>query len=230
MKGDYCSACRLPAAAAEWNCKPMEVICKPVGMNQANCYIVTDQQKALVIDPGDEASLLEALINALNVKVQGIVLTHAHFDHIGAVDALIEKFGTDVYVNKAEFDFLQNSRANGSSVFGLPPVTLKAQPKELKEGEQKIGDFTIDAYYAPGHSAGSTILAIGDNLFTGDVLFQNSIGRTDLPSGDAQQMKDSLNFLKSLTKNYTVYPGHGPSTTLDYEKTHNPYLLYNLLG
>lgn len=208
----------------------MEVICKPVGMNQANCYIVMDQEKALVIDPGDEADLLDALIQSLGVQVQGILLTHAHFDHIGAVDALIKKFGVNVYVNAAEFEFLANSMKNGSSSFGLPAVTMKAQPVELKEGKQEIGSFTVTAYYAPGHSAGSTILEIGDNLFTGDVLFQNSIGRTDLPTGSVQDMKDSLNFLKSLTKDYIVYPGHGPSTTLNYEKTHNPYLIYNMLG
>lgn len=209
----------------------MEVIVKPVGPAQANCYVVVnDQSHALVIDPGDEGSELSTMLHAMNVTVDGIILTHAHFDHIGAVDQLIDEFKVNVYVNAAEFDFLNEPLKNSSAVFmGTPQVTLKAKPVELKEGANKIGTFDITAYYAPGHSAGSTILEIGDNLFTGDVLFQDSIGRTDLPTGSVTQMKDSLNFIKSLTKDYTVYPGHGPSTTLNYEKTHNPYLLYNLL-
>ncbi len=208
----------------------MEVICKPVGPVQANCYMVLQDGHCLVIDPGDDAQMLDQMLKAMNVTVDGIVLTHAHFDHIGAVDKLIEIYGVDVYVNAAEFDFLSKPEANSSGLFeGIDRMSLKAKPVELKEGANRIGTFDVTAYYAPGHSAGSTILEIGDNLFTGDVLFYESIGRTDLPSGSAEQMRDSLNFIKSLKKNYTVYPGHGPSTTLDYEKTHNPYLMYNLI-
>ncbi|MBF0579366.1 MBL fold metallo-hydrolase [Erysipelotrichaceae bacterium RD49] len=209
----------------------MEVICRPVGPVQANCYIVlNDDSHALVIDPGDEGKMIADLLKGIQAKVDGVVLTHAHFDHIGGVDELIAEFGVPVYVNAAEFDFLSTPEKNSSAVFaGVPHMTLKAKPVELKEGTNKIGTFDVTAYYAPGHSAGSTILEIGDNLFTGDVLFASSIGRVDLPTGSAKQMKDSLNFIKSLTKDYTVYPGHGPSTTLNYEKTHNPYLLYDNL-
>ncbi|UNT95969.1 MBL fold metallo-hydrolase [Allobaculum mucilyticum] len=208
----------------------MEVICKPVGPVMANCYIVTDHGHALVIDPGDEAGELKALIAALNVKVDAVLLTHAHFDHIGAVDGLVREYGVDVYVNPQELDYLSSPQKNSSASFmGIPHVSQQTHPVAFKEGENQIGTFTVTAYYAPGHSVGSTILEIGDNLFTGDVLFENSIGRTDLPGGSVEQMRDSLNFIKSLTKDYTVYPGHGPSTSLDYEQTHNPYLLYNLL-
>ncbi len=209
----------------------MEVICRPVGPVQANCYIVLkDDNHALVIDPGDEGKMIADLLKGIQAKVDGVVLTHAHFDHIGGVDELIAEFGVPVYVNAAEFDFLSTPEKNSSAVFaGIPHMALKAKPVELKEGLNTIGTFDVTAYYAPGHSAGSTILEIGDNLFTGDVLFASSIGRVDLPTGDAKQMKDSLNFIKSLTKDYTVYPGHGPSTTLNYEKTHNPYLLYDNL-
>lgn len=214
-----------------WKVSHLEVICKPVGPAQANCYIVLNNGHAIVIDPGDEGKELAAMLHAMNLTVDGLVLTHAHFDHIGAVDALMEEFGVNCYVNAAEYDYLQKPEKNASAAFmGVPKLSLKTVPVELKEGLNKIGTFDITAYYAPGHSAGSTILEIGDNLFTGDVLFQDSIGRTDLAGGSVQQMKDSLNFIKSLTKDYTVYPGHGPSTTLNYEKTHNPCLLYNLLG
>lgn len=208
----------------------MEVICKPVGPVQANCYIVMENGHALVIDPGDQGQEISSMLHAMNVQVDAILLTHAHFDHIGAVDTLMKEFDVDCYVNPAEFDYLQNPDKNSSSAFmGIPHLSLKTVPVELKEGLNTIGPFKVTAYFAPGHSAGSTIFEIGDSLFTGDVLFQESIGRTDLQGGSVEQMKESIAFLKSLTKNYTVYPGHGPSTTLDYEKTHNPYLLYNLL-
>ncbi|MCF0246550.1 MAG: MBL fold metallo-hydrolase, partial [Ileibacterium sp.] len=136
----------------------------------------------------------------------------------------------DVYMNPSEFDFLYDPKKNSSAAFmGFPPLKLSAKPLPLKEGSQKIGSFEVNAWYAPGHSIGSTIIQIGDCLFTGDVLFAGSIGRTDLATGNADQMRQSLNYLKDLTKNYEVYPGHGPATTLDYEKAHNPYLIYSLI-
>lgn len=205
----------------------MEVICQPVGPFQSNCYIVMENGQCLVIDPGDDANQISQMVKALGLKVDGILLTHAHFDHIGGVDALMEEFNAPCYINPAEIEALQHPVLNGSNSFmGVPPMILKTKPIAFKEGENKIGSFDVMAYYAPGHSIGSTMFAIGNNLFTGDVLFQNSIGRVDLPGGSAQQMRESLNFLKSLKQNYVVYPGHGPSTTLFYEQSHNPYLLY----
>ncbi len=208
----------------------MEVICKPVGPVQANCYIVMDNGHALVIDPGDEANRLEDVIRATGSIVDGIVLTHGHFDHIGAVDELAKAFDTQVYINPKEMEYLADPKKNASASFmGIPRLSLATTPIALKEGENTIGTFTFNAYTAPGHSIGSTILEIGDNLFTGDVLFAGSIGRTDLPSGSVSDMRDSLAYLKSLKKDYVVYPGHGPSTTLDQEKATNPYLMYSLI-
>lgn len=208
----------------------MQVITQPLGPVEANCYIVIENKNALVIDPGDDAKTLLGMIRSLDVKVQAILLTHAHFDHCGAVDDLIDEFHVDVYMNPAEYDFLRDSAKNSSSAFmGIPRLSLNAMPMPLKEGKQKIGDFEIDVFYAPGHSIGSVIIAIEDCLFTGDVLFAGSIGRTDLMTGNADQMRESLRFIKSLTKNYEVFPGHGPATTLDYEKKHNPYLVYNMV-
>lgn len=206
----------------------MEVYTQPTGPVQANCYIVTDQGKALVIDPGDDASVIENIVKAHQVEVEAIVLTHAHFDHCGAVDTLAELWHCPVYVNPAEAEFLSNPNKNSSSLFGLPSLILKTRPEVLKEGEQTIGSFDVKAYYAPGHSIGSTMLLIGKNLFTGDILFQGSIGRTDLPTGNADQMKESLERIKSLPGDLMVYPGHGPVTTLEREMKTNPYLLYSL--
>lgn len=208
----------------------LTVIQQPTGPVQANCYIVLNGKNALMIDPGDDPEILKGMIATEGCTLQAILLTHAHFDHCGAVDELVKTYGVNVYMNPAEFDFLNCPAKNSSSAFaGVPHLSLSTKPMELKEGEQKIGDFDVTAYYAPGHSVGSTIIEIGDNLFTGDVLFQDSIGRTDLETGSAADMRKSLEFLKSLTKDYTVWPGHGPSTTLDYEKRHNPFLIYPLI-
>lgn len=205
----------------------MQVICQPVGPVEANCYIVLENEKALIIDPGADAPVLKGMIQSLGAKVEAVLLTHAHFDHIGAVDELVKEYGVDVYLNPLELDFLEKPEKNASASFmGIPKMSLTSKPVPFKEGKQQIGSFEVTAYYAPGHSAGSTILEIGDCLFTGDVLFNNSIGRTDLATGNADQMKQSLAFLNSLTKNYEVYPGHGPSTTLDREKKTNPYLIF----
>lgn len=205
----------------------MQVICQPVGPVEANCYIVLENGNALIIDPGAEASRIQEIISSLDAKVQAVLLTHAHFDHMAAVDDLIQEFRVDVYMNPLEFDFLSDPAKNSSSAFmGIPKVSLNARPLPLKEGKQKIGDFEVTAYSAPGHSIGSTILQIQDCLFTGDVLFNQSIGRTDLATGSREQMKESLDFLKNLPGNYEVYPGHGPSTTLDWERKNNPYLIF----
>ena len=208
----------------------MQVITQPTGPVEANCYIVVKDQKALMIDPGDDAEILKGMIKSLNAELQAVLLTNAHFDHCSAVDEILEEFGVDVYMNPLEFDFLADPAKNSSAAFyGFPPLKLNAKPLPLKDGEQKIGSFEVKAWSAPGHSIGSTIIQIEDCLFTGDVLFAGSIGRTDLKTGNADQMKESLSYLKNLSGNFEVYPGHGPATTLAWEKTHNPYLMYSLI-
>lgn len=208
----------------------MKVICKPVGPVMANCYfVINDQNHCLIVDPGDNAKLLSKTINSLCVEVDGILLTHAHFDHIGAVDKLAKDFNADVYICEKEFDFLSDPTKNASAVFmGVPKLVIETQPKALAIGLNTIGTFEVKAYYTPGHSIGSMIFAIDNDLFTGDTLFQGSIGRTDLPSGSDTQMKKSLKFIKSFKTNFTIYPGHGASSTLEIEKAQNPYLIHNM--
>lgn len=205
----------------------MQVICQPLGMAAANCYLVIDENRALLIDPGEQFPALARMLNDMGAKLEAVILTHAHFDHIGGLDAILDRFNVDVYMNPKEFDFLTNPRLNASHSF-MTSVTSKAHPVALKSGENKIGGFDVDAYFCPGHSVGSTVLKIGDNLFTGDVLFQGSIGRTDLPTGDDKAMRESLQFLNKLPDTLIVYPGHGPSTTLGQEKMYNPYLAFLL--
>lgn len=203
----------------------MKVIQQPLGPVQANCYLVMENHHALIIDPADMLPNLKDILNQHECTLGAIVLTHAHFDHISGVDKIVNEFGCDVYLNPNEFDFLQDPDLNSSSAFYMD-VTCNAKPKPLVEGKNEIADFEIEAIYCPGHSIGSTVLKIEDCLFTGDVLFQGSIGRMDLATGSVSSMKQSLKKMYELDKDYKVYPGHGPTTSLSKEKKWNESLKY----
>ena len=203
----------------------MKIITKPLGPVQANCYLLIENGHALMIDPGDTYPGLDLILKENESVLDAIVLTHAHFDHIGGVQWVCDTYKVDVYVNENEVDFLKNPDSNSSSSF-MMDVYCDVTPKVLKEGNNRIGYFDAEAIYCPGHSIGSTVLKIKDNLFTGDVLFQGSIGRTDLYSGSQMMMMNSLKKLTQLDSDYPIYPGHGPSTSLKIEKKFNDYLIY----
>lgn len=203
----------------------MKVIQQPLGPVQANCYLAMENHHALIIDPADILPNLDEILNQNDCTLDAIVLTHAHFDHISGVDKIVNKFGCDVYLNPNEFDFLLDSNLNSSSAFYMD-VTCNANAKPLIEGKNEIAGFEVEAIYCPGHSIGSTVLKIEDCLFTGDVLFQGSIGRMDLATGSVTSMKQSLKKLVQFNKDYKVYPGHGPTTSLSQEKKWNESLKY----
>ena len=203
----------------------MKVIQQPLGPVQANCYLVMENHHALIIDPADTLPNLDEILNQNDCTLDAIVLTHAHFDHISGVDKIVNKFGCDVYLNPNEFDFLLDPDLNSSSAFYMD-VTCNANAKPLIEGKNEIAGFEVEAIYCPGHSIGSTVLKIEDCLFTGDVLFQGSIGRMDLATGSVTSMKQSLKKLAQFNKDYKVYPGHGPTTSLSQEKKWNESLKY----
>ena len=203
----------------------MKVLQQPLGPVQANCYLVMENHHAILIDPADMYPNLEFILKENECTLEAIVLTHAHFDHISGIDKIVDAFHCDVYLNPNEFDFLQDPDLNSSSAFYMD-VTCGAKCKPILEGKNTIAGFDIEAMYCPGHSIGSTVLKIEDCLFTGDVLFQGSIGRMDLATGSVSSMKQSLKKLVQLDKDYKVYPGHGPSTSLSQEKKWNENLKY----
>lgn len=129
----------------------------------------------------------------------------------------------DVYVNPHEVQFLINPDLNGSNAF-FTHVVSHAKPRTFKEGLMTIGAFDVEVFFFPGHSIGSTVFKIDDKLFTGDFIFQGSIGRMDLETGSEYAMFQSLKKFIQFDQNYPIYPGHGPSTTLDLERRWNPYL------
>jgi hydroxyacylglutathione hydrolase len=204
----------------------MDARCFTVGPLQENCWIVRreDSDQALVIDPGDEADRLIDAVEGLTVDA--ILLTHTHFDHVGAVAALARHTGAPVYCPKLEVPILQDIN---SYVFpGFGPYEPYDPEETVEGGEQlTLAGLDIEVIFAPGHSPGHVCYSIADEqvLLGGDVLFRGSIGRFDLPGGDAQTLLDSIaNLLNTLPDETRVLPGHMGTTTLGRERATNPFL------
>lgn len=168
------------------------------GNLEENCYILIDNDKCLVIDPGDDYFKIKKEIGLL--KVVGVLLTHKHFDHIGALNDLLASYDVTVY-----------SKDN------------------LSEGINTIDCFTFESIYTPGHTIDSVTYYFKSDkiMFTGDFLFKNNIGRCDLPTGNFDMMKKSLFKIKKYEADTIIYPGHGEDSTLDYEFNNNYYLFTN---
>ncbi len=198
----------------------MKVITTVVGTLRTNCYLLIDEgsRLAAVIDPGDNAEALAALIAREEVTLKYILLTHGHRDHTLAAPALHELFpDAAVYIHRLD--------ANGSGIYHYPLEGVIDGLNYYDEGDTlPLGSLTISVLYTPGHTAGSVTLKVGDALFVGDTLFAGSCGRTDLPGGDPMEMLASLRRLGRLEGDYTVYPGHMDSTTLAREKQYNPFI------
>ncbi|TVX95471.1 MBL fold metallo-hydrolase [Cohnella terricola] len=199
-----------------------------LGALQTNAYVVVnaDRTSAVVIDPGTADGALMRKLDGL--KVEAILLTHAHFDHIGGVDHLRRKYGCPVYLHSAEKDWLTDAGKNGSARWAdvTPPITTDLPDHELADGQELtfVGE-TFLVKHTPGHSPGSVSFLVGDLLFAGDALFRRSIGRTDLPGGSQDQLSRSIREkLYSLPDEVLVLPGHGPETTIGEERRENPYV------
>lgn len=201
----------------------------PLGPIQTNCYIIEESGgQCLIVDPGEEAERIIQIVDGAGLKPIAILLTHAHFDHIGAVDAVRDHFGIPVHIHPAEQEWLSNPDLNGSSRYpGLPVVRNREAEHLLAEGELELGPFAMDVRHTPGHSPGSVSFIFEDAGFAvvGDTLFRQSVGRTDLPGGDTATLLASIHDkLLTLEDDCIIYPGHGPATTPDYEKDANPFL------
>ena len=193
----------------------MTITSLAVGSIGTNCYIVYDEttRAAVVIDPSDEAELVEARIGALGLRVRAILLTHGHFDHGGDAERIRKLSGAPVYLHPADL-VLPSWLTHG----------LRAD-RDLADGDQLVFDgLRFQVLLTPGHTPGSVCFLCGDALFSGDTLFAGSCGRTDLPGGSWHEILASLRRLAELEGNYTVYPGHGDPTTLDEERRYNPYM------
>ena len=188
----------------------------PLGDYQTNCYIVHEENSTdcLIIDPGYEPEIISSYLEEKGLTPEAILLTHCHFDHVGAVKDLAAQYDCKVFLDKKEL--------------AMPPM-LTNGPLYYTDGygdgdTLTLAGIPIQVLETPGHTPGSVCLIMEDTLFSGDTLFAGSCGRTDLPCGDAWAMRDSLRRLAALSENYRVCPGHGPSSTLNREKQTNPYL------
>ena len=194
----------------------LQVHALALGAYQTNCYIIHDDSSkaCCVIDPGYTPEVVLDKLFDLGLTLEAILLTHGHFDHVGAVQDLAAETDCDVYIAEADLS--------------LPPMITNGKLYYTHTypaaGMLNLAGLTIRVLPTPGHTPGSVCLLVEDTMFSGDTLFQGSCGRTDLPGGSWEQIAASLKTLAALPGDYRVLPGHGGETTLDRERQSNPYL------
>jgi hydroxyacylglutathione hydrolase len=197
-----------------------------VGQLQTNCYILESQGHAVIVDPGDEPERILRFIKDLNATPTRIVATHTHFDHVLGVNGVQRATKTLFWIHADDLPMLQSMQSRVRQFMGFevpPPPKVDGY---LKDGDSlKLGDEKVRILHTPGHSPGSISLSGNGYVLTGDALFNQSIGRTDLPGGDLNTLIHSIREkLFKLDDDTTVYPGHGPETTIGDEKLANPFV------
>ncbi len=201
----------------------------PLGPLQTNAYVLYNEEKeAVLFDPGGDGAAFVSWLREQKLTPQAILLTHAHFDHIGALEEVRQAFACPVYLHEAEKQWLLDPVKNGSARMGRVPIKTTPADHLLKnDGALEVGSFSFKLFHTPGHSPGSVSYYFADEkiVFSGDALFQQGIGRTDLYGGDHELLLQSIhNKLLTLPEETIVASGHGPLTTIGQEMDHNPFL------
>ena len=202
----------------------MKIYTLPLGDYQTNCYIVHDENSTAcaIVDPGYQAGTILKALDSLGLKADAILLTHGHFDHVGAVEKLVEATGCKLWMS--ERDWSQFPSPLIAHYFPLANCDF-CEVQFCGDGQEiAAGGVLFTAMSTPGHTTGSMCYLCGDALFSGDTLFARSCGRTDLPGGDWDTIQNSLARLAALEGDYNVFPGHGEATTLSRERRLNPYM------
>ncbi len=192
-----------------------------------NCYVVSNNQSSVIIDPGGNVNEIIQYIKDCQYKVMAILNTHAHFDHIGGVADLIDEYRCSFYLHSKDSKLLRSANLY-QKIFGaeqairIPEVNifLDKIPQVIE-----LGDLSVEVLHTPGHTEGSVCFCIEDNLFTGDTLLKGTIGRTDLPGGSKPKIKESLRVISKLPDEKIIFPGHGEASTIADELKFNDLLI-----
>jgi glyoxylase-like metal-dependent hydrolase (beta-lactamase superfamily II) len=203
----------------------MKIIRIPIGTYQTNCYLVADEETkaAFIIDPAGDLEQIKNTIDEKAYDLKFIILTHGHGDHIGAVEGLKEAYDAVLLIHEEDAEMLRDHQLNLTFRMG-EKIEIEAD-QTFRGGETlMVGDLELRFLHTPGHTKGSSCVLVNDTLFSGDTLFLNSIGRTDLYGGDRRQIIESIkNKLLILPEETKVYPGHGQSTSIKNELKKNPF-------
>jgi hydroxyacylglutathione hydrolase len=196
-----------------------------VGFLETNCYLIFDSSaNALCIDPGSDADTIISYCSENKINTKNILLTHAHYDHIGGVNALVEHFQIPVWVHPSDYEMATNPDLNFSSLLSSP-YRIDSHLEVFKGEEFSFGKFSIRIFHTPGHTPGSVCFYWDKSLISGDTLFRNSIGRSDFPGSNGKELIHSIQHrLMPLDDEVTVYPGHGMITSIGHERKRNPFI------
>lgn len=198
---------------------------KPLSAFRTNCYLaVSEKNNGVLIDAAQDADYILDFAKENGCEIKKILITHGHCDHIGAAAKIQQETGCSIYIHKDDAAKLSDERLNLSLYLDVPAVERVRSFDEISDGDKIILDeLQFQTVHTPGHTSGCVCYICDDVMFSGDTLFYLSVGRTDMPDGSARVLSQSLKKLFSLEKDYTVYPGHGESTSLDFEKKNNPF-------
>lgn len=207
----------------------MKIYRLPVGELLANCYIIgTESKNAVAVDPGSDFQKIKKLLDEHNLTLKKILLTHGHYDHIGAVRETAAAYGAEVYIHENDAPMLTSRTKSLADAIGAGRFNEIPEFITLRNGDViSLDEISFEVIHTPGHTEGGVCYKCGNALFTGDTLFKLSMGRTDFPGGNMGEMFKSLQKLAQLEGDYDVFPGHNETSTLSYERKNNPYLKGN---
>ncbi|MGN0614077.1 MAG: MBL fold metallo-hydrolase [Porcipelethomonas sp.] len=200
-----------------------------VGVLCANCYIIeTEEKNAVAVDTGSNFEKIKKYLDDNGLVLKKILLTHGHFDHMGAAAQAAQAYNAEVYIHELDAVMLSDRRASLADEVGGGAYEPVEKYTTVKDGDIiKQDELEFQVIHTPGHTKGGVCYKCGDSLFTGDTLFRLSMGRTDFPGGSSDQMFSSLERLGKLDGDYCVYPGHNETSTLSFERENNPYIKGN---